>query len=306
MFHCPDNITVDSDNNIIVADRGNHRIRKVTLQQGTGAHTVTTVAGSGSHGFADGTNTNSQFNCPYGVAVDKFGQLFVGDCQNHRLRKITPQGKVSTVAGTGVRGFADGGASSAQFCCPTGVALDNTGNIFVADSGNHRIRRVSSQGVVTTLAGSGINGYSDGGASSAKFSWPSCVAVASTGIVFVGDNTNNCVRRITPQGDVGTLAGCGGRSGFADGDATQSRFNCIYAITIDADDTLFVADHFNCRIRKVSPNGVVTTVAGSGARGDMDGQCSNCEMGCPAGVAVDRVGNIFFSDGSYHKIRRIS
>jgi len=183
---------VDSSGNVYVADLYNHRIRKITP-----AGVVSTFAGTGSAGHADGTGTEAQFNLPYGVAVDSSGNVYVGDLDNHRIRKITPAGVVSTLAGS-TEGFADGTGTETRFSYPGRVAVDSSDNVFVADSGNHRIRRITPAGVVSTFAGTGIRGHADGTATTAQFNYPTGVAVDSSGNVYVADFSNHRIRKITP------------------------------------------------------------------------------------------------------------
>uniref|UniRef100_UPI003743F19A hypothetical protein n=1 Tax=Psychroflexus aurantiacus TaxID=2709310 RepID=UPI003743F19A len=216
------------------------------------------MAGSTS-GFADGTGRSAQFSKPYGVAVDASGTVYVADYNNHRIRKTTPAGVVSTLAGS-TQGFADGTGSSAQFSKPYGVAVDASGNVYVADFNNHRIRKTTPAGVVSTLAGS-TSGFADGTGSSAQFSKPYGVAVDASGNVYVADFNNHRIRKTTPAGVVSTLAGS--TQGFADGTGSSAQFNYPIGVAVDASGTVYVADANNHRIRKITPAGAVSTLAGS-------------------------------------------
>ncbi|MEO5948894.1 MAG: prepilin-type N-terminal cleavage/methylation domain-containing protein [Candidatus Saccharimonas sp.] len=190
-FNAPYGVATDSADNIYVADYGNNRIRKITQ---AGIDTV--LAGTGVSGFANGAGVSAQFNHPQNLDVDSAGNVYVADYGNNRIRKITPAGVVSTLAGSGVAGFADGAGGSAQFNYPGGIAVDSSGIVYVADKSNHRIRKITSAGVVSTLAGSGVAGFADGAGGSAQFYNPSGVAVDSSGNIYVADRFNNRIRKI--------------------------------------------------------------------------------------------------------------
>ncbi|MFH1538841.1 MAG: NHL repeat-containing protein [bacterium] len=269
------------------------------------AGTVTTLAGSGTAGFADGTGTAAQFNGPYGVAVDSSGNVYVVDNNNNRIRKITSAGVVTTFAGSGTAGFADGTGAAAQFDDSAGVAVDSSGNVYVGDELNHRIRKITSAGVVTTLAGSGYAGYADGTGAAAQFYNPAGVAVDSSGNVYVGDWNNHRIRKITSAGVVTTLAGSG-TAGFADGTGTAAQFNYPVGVAIDSSGNVYVADSNNNRIRKITSAGVVTTLAGSGTGGYADGTGAAAQFYNPYGVAVCSAGYIYVADSDNNRIRKIT
>jgi gliding motility-associated-like protein len=264
---------------------------------------VSTLAGDGSFGISNGTGTDAQFANPYGVAVDATGNVYVADSDNHRIRKITPAGEVTTLAGS-TAGFADGTGTAAQFSNPRGVAVDATGTVYVADTENNRIRKITPAGEVTTLAGSTL-GYANGIGAAAQFNVPRGVAVDAAGTVYVADERNHRIRKITPDGEVTTLAGSATR-GFAEGTGTAARFNYPYGVAVNVAGTVYVADESNQRIRKITPAGVVTTLAGIGTRGFADGTGTAAQFNNPNGVAVDADGNVYVADLSNHRIRKIT
>jgi len=296
-FNNPAGVAVDVSGNVYVADRNSHLIRKTSP-----VGVVTTFAGS-SQGYVDGTGTAAQFNYPQSVAVDASGNVYVADIFNHKIRKISPAGVVSTLAGS-TGGYADGTGTAAKFYYPQGVAVDVSGNVYVADYYNHKIRKISPAGVVSTLAGSSI-GYTDGTGTVAQFKYPTGVAVDNaSGNVYVADTSNQKIRKITPAGVVSTLAGS--TSGYADGTGTAALFNSPYSVAVDMSGNVYVADTYNQKIRKITPAGVVTTLAGSTA-GYVDGTGTAAQFGYPIGVAVDNAsGNLYVGDYDNNKIRKIT
>jgi len=263
------------------------------------------LAGSGTASYADGQGTAASFYAPSGVAVDGSGNVYLADIGNKRIRKITPSGNVTTLAGSGITGYADGQGTGATFGAPLGVAVDSSGNVYVADHGNHRIRKITPSGNVTTLAGSGAAGYTDGQGTGASFNFPAGVAVDANGNVYVGDFMNNRVRKITPSGNVTTLAGSGTAS-YADGQGTAASFNYPAGVAVDSGGNVYVADHYNHRIRKITPNGNVTTLAGSGIAGYDDWQGLAARFNNPVDIAVDGSGNVYVADIGNHRIRKIT
>ena len=237
--------------------------------------TFTHLAGSvGGRGWFDGTGIEARFYRPMGVAVDGSGNVYVADLYNHTIRKISPSGVVTTLAGlAGSNGSADGTGSGARFYYPRGVAVDGSGNVYVADYANHTIRKVTSSGVVTTLAGlAGSFGSADGTGSEARFYTPSGVAVDGSGNVFVGDYANHTIRKVTSSGVVTTLAGLVGSVGSADGTGDAARFFYPMGVAVDGSGNVYVADEFHHTIRKVTSSGAVMTLAGlAGSSGSADG-----------------------------------
>lgn len=298
-FNNPTGLAADSGGSIYVADTGNSRVRRVAPDG-----TVTTVAGSGA----------GQFDRPRGIAVDKRGTVFVADTGNNRIRRIAPDGAITTFAGSdspglGAGGLSDGQGSAAQFRLPEGIAIDGSGNLYVADTGNNAVRKVTADGAVTTLAGGsgGPNsaGFADGPAASARFNAPRGVAVDGAGNVYVADTLNERIRKIAPGGIVSTVAGSGDQ-GTASGSAAAARFSNPDGIAVDEAGNLYVSDNSSFRLRKILPSGIVIDLAGSAREGFQDGAPDTAEFDFPAGVAVDGSGNVFVADSGNNRIRKIS
>lgn len=266
---------------------------------------TTTMAGTGSTGSADGTGTAASFNLPFGVATDASGNVYVADQNNNKIRRISVGGVVITLAGNGSSGAADGIGTAATFNTPVGITADASGNIYVADMYNNKIRKISASGVVSTLAGSGIQGAADGTGTAASFNNPAGVAVDASGNVYVADQYNNTIRKITASGIVTTLAGSGAQ-GAADGTGIAATFNTPMGITVDASGNIYVADHNNHKIRKITANGMVTTLAGSGVQGAADGVGTAASFNTPIGITVDASGNVYVADQRNNKIRKIT
>jgi streptogramin lyase len=267
--------------------------------------TVTTLAGSGKFNFADGTGAEASFKSPTGVAVDQSGNIYVTDHGNHKIRKISPSGVVSTLAGSGKAGFADGTGNAAYFNHPVGVAVDESGNVYVGDKDNHRIRKITPEGVVTTIAGSGMAGFADGKGVNASFNSLHCIALDQIGNIFVADRDNNRIRKVTPSGVVTTVAGSD-PAGFADVTGSEASFNKPHGVALDREGNCYVADRENHRIRKITPSGAVTTIAGSGKPGFLDGVGTAANFNLPSSVALDDVGNIYVGDYWNNRIRKIT
>ena len=266
---------------------------------------VTTLAGSGTLGSTDAIGAAASFNYSSGVAVDTIGNVYVADSYNNKIRKITGAGEVTTLAGSGIAGSADGLGIEASFNNPTGVAVDGNGNVYVADSYNNKIRKITASGDVTTLAGSGEPGTANGTGTAARFNGPSGVAVDQSGTLYVADTDNQKIRKITASGSVTNYAGSG-ISGSTDGTGAEASFYYPQGIAVDGTGTLYVADTDNQKIRKIEAGGVVTTLAGSGSYGSTDGTGTLASFNGPSGVAVDVNNNVFVADAGNNKIRKIS
>jgi sugar lactone lactonase YvrE len=282
--------------------------------------TIQTIAGMGSSSFSgDGGPANlATLNVAVDVAADNAGNLFIADQFNHRIRKIAPDGTISTVAGTGAPGYSgDGGpAVNAQINTPTGICADASGNLYIADVGNQRIRKVDGSGTITTLAGNGSKGYGgDGGpAINASFYNAVRVVVDPSGNVIVADQSNHRLREITPDGNISTLAGTGvgtpanGAFSGDGGPAASAALNNPTAVTVDANGVVYFADQFNHRIRQITPDGTITTIAGNGSPGFAGdgGPATAASLNYPGGITVDGNGNLYFNDDINYRTRRIA
>jgi sugar lactone lactonase YvrE len=269
----------------------------VSLAAGSCPPITATLAGS-TPGSANGNGTGAQFNGPLGVAVDAGGNVYVADTFNNRIRKIAPGGAVTSLA-------------AAEYNRPVGVAVDAAGNVYVGDTFNNRIRKIAPDGAVTTLAGAAgttlggavTHGFADGTGTAAKFDSPQGVAVDAAGNVYVGDSKNHRIRKITPSGAVTTLAGS--TLGFADGTGTAAKFSNPNGVAVDAAGNVYVGDWGNHRIRKIAPDGAVTTLAGSTAGFADSIDSGNAQFNFPSGVAVDAAGIVYVAERDNHRIRKI-
>ena len=305
----PSDVAVDGNGNLYVTDRKNHRIRRI---DDTGV--ITTIAGNGeeSYGGDNGPAVAARLNFPAAVVVDVAGNLYIVDSGNHRIRRVDSTGMITTIAGNGELGFSgDGGpAVAAHLLYPTGIAVDGAGNLYIADTDNHRIRRVDRSGTITTIAGTGEQGYSgdNGPAVEAQLAYPHGMTVDGAGNLYVADNWNSRIRRIDATGVIITIAGIGG-SGFSGdgGPAVAAQLNLPQGVAVDGTGNLYIADTDNHRIRQVVPSGTITTIAGTGGSGFSGdgGPAAVAQLNSPSGVAVDGAGNLYIADRENHRIRRI-
>ena len=264
----PTGIAIDRSGNLYIADRANNRIRLVTASTGI----ITTIAGSSKTGFTGdgGPAAQATLTLPTGLAFDSSGNLYIADSNNWAIRKISTSGIITTVAGTGQPGSGgdNGPATKAQLSGPQGIAVDASGNLYIVDSGNQRIRYVNAAGTIVTIAGSGAAGFSgDGGAAiSAQFSSPMGIALDASDAVYVADLDNNRIRRFTVGGAINTFAGTT-RSIGDGGPSIQARLNAPWSIAVDSTGNLYIADRSDNRVRKVTPSGTIATLAGNGQNG---------------------------------------
>jgi len=307
-FFFPNTVAADGAGNVFVADTDMHRIRKINP-----AGIMTNFAGNGSAGFSGdgGPAASAQLYYPAAITLDAAGNLYIADTRNERVRKVTPDGIITTIAGSIGRPLGDGGpAVQARVTEPDGVAVDQNGNVFIAEAAGNRIRRVDTTGIISTVAGNGINGFSgDGGpAVSAQLSSPAGLAVDGAGNLFIADSVNNRIRVVSPNGIINTVAG-NGTAGFAGdgGSAAAAQISYAQSVAVDAAGNLFIGDTNNQRIRKVTPDGIITTVAGTGTYGFSGdgGAALSAQISRPYGVAVGGTNTVFFTDTFSNRIRKI-
>jgi uncharacterized repeat protein (TIGR01451 family) len=308
-LNSPQGLAVDSTGNLYISDHGNNSIRMVAP-----SGVITTVAGTGVAGYSgdNGPATKAQLYDPEGVAVDAAGNLYIADSSNERIREVTPGGIISTAAGNGNSGFwgDTGPATGAQLSDPRGVAVDSTGNLYIADFWNNRVRAVAPNGTITTFAGNGVQDHlGDGGpATSAALAQPIGVAVSSTGTLYVTDN-GRYVRAVSASGMIATAAGTdtGGFSGDG-GSATSAELLWLQGVAVDSAGNLYIADTGNGRVREVTPGGIIGTIAG-GSISPFYGDGGPAVLGGFSGIqsiAADASGNLYIQELDSYTIRKIS
>jgi len=265
---------------------------------------VSTFAGNGTRGHAEGGRNEAMFSNPSGITLDSLGNCYVTDSDNHKIRRITKYGIVTTIAGSGAKGNTDGVDNQASFNAPVGIVMDQEGNLFVADQENHKIRKITKEGTVSTIAGNGSEGFTNAIGTHAKFSYPWGIALDVQKNIFVADCANHRIRKSTPDGFVSTIAG-NGSEGCVDGTGSQAKFNYPKGIALDSEGNIFVADSFNHRIRKVTVQGDVITLAGS-SKGYEDGVGTLAMFNHPSGIALGESGNLLVIDEFNHIIRKVT
>jgi hypothetical protein len=301
-FQYPQGLVLDSAGRLLIADWDNHNIRRMSADLA-----VTTLAGpADSIGSADGMGKNARFYLPYGTSVAPSGDVFIADLANYKVRRASAGGVVTTYAGTGSFGSVDGPVATASLGYVYDTAVDAAGNVYVSDS-SRTIRKIDTAGMVTTLAGTaGASGATDGMGAAARFTSPRGIAVTADGTVYVADEFAHTIRKISPAGEVTTLAGQANAGGHVNAAGAAARFFQPTDVDVDADGNVFVADSRNHRIRKISPAGEVTTVAGSGVYGNADGVGAEASFRSPTGVSLDPYGNVIVCDTFNHTLRRIT
>ena len=321
----PTGVAVDAAGGILVVDASN-RVRRIAYG------TITTIAGSGVAGHVsqglplpedDGPAIDAQLNDPIGVAIDHAGNILIADALYHRIRRVTADGTITTIAGNGIPAFwGDGGpATAANLKYPTGVALDHDGNVFIADAANHRIRRIDPDGTITTVAGTGGAGFAgDGGpATEAMLHKPTGVAVSRKGELFIADEYNHRIRRVGPHGRISTVAGATefppnygglvpGDYGGDGGPASDAFLNFPTEVLLDGEQNVLIADSSNYRVRTVDRDGIITTIAGGGSEPPADGlpATSVSLAGGPTGMAFDGAGDLLVCEEYGHRVWRLT
>jgi hypothetical protein len=293
-FSAPLDVAATPTGVLYVADALNHRIRKIANGQ------VTTFAGFGREDTTSGKGITAGFAAPIQIASDGFGNLYTLDIHDFRVRKINSDALVSVIAGSGIRGFANGRADAARFGECSGIVVDGSGNIFIADFDSRRIRKISTSGVVTTVAGNDSQGFVNANGEAADFFSLGGIVLDKQGNLFVADW--NRVRKISPGGDVTTFVGRDA-SGFSDGGPLSATFTQIADMAIDNDDNIYVTDENH--IRKITPQGQVSTIAGS-SPGYRDGEGANAQFNGADGLGIDTEGNIYVAESHNNRIRKIS
>ena len=309
VLNAPSGLFVASGDTVYIADTGNHRIRRIDP---TGGSII--IAGSGTPGFSGDNNpaTAAQLHSPTAVFGDRNGNLYIADTGNHRIRKVDSAGIITTVAGSGTPGFSgdNNSATAAQLHSPSSIFVDTTGSLYIADRDNHRIRKVAGN-TITTVAGSGTPGFSgdNNPAASARLHSPSSVFVDTTGSLYIADRDNHRIRRVDPTGIITTVAGNGQRGFFGDDlPATTATLAFPAAVWVDTAGSIFIADRFNQRVRKVSPDSTITTIAGKGEFGFFgDGaQAPTASFKNPTAVFGDSTGSLYIADQGNNRIRLVN
>lgn len=298
-FNLPTISVFDNNQDLIVVDRSNNKIRKISNGM------VSTIAGTGALGSINGVATSSTFRYPDGAIVASDGTIYITDQSNHKIRKLTTDGMVSNFVGTNTAGYVDGNGTAARFNYPAAMAIDAQDNLYVADYGNHCIRKVTPAGNVTTYAGlGGVVGNTDGNSAIATFNGPTGLCFDTIGNMYVADYHNNKIRKIDPNGNVTTFAGSG-TAGANDSTALNASFNNPAVVTFDGVENFYVTDSGNRKIRKIDNQGNVSTFAGIGTGGAVDGPASIASFRALTGIVAKNETEFYVTDYNNHKIRKI-
>ena len=306
----PNAAVADAKGNLYIADYGNNVIRKVAT-----SGIITTIAGTGTAGYSGngGAATAAKLRNPNGVILDAIGNLYFCDYSNHCVRKIDTSGIITTIAGTGTSGYNGDSiaASSAELSYPITLAFDHSGNMYIADANNQRIRKVNALGIISTVAGTGTAGFSgDGGpAVSAELNNPYGIALDAAGNIYIGDQSNNRIRKINTSGTITTFAGTGASGYAGDGAAAiLAKLNTPTQVWVDTGNNLLIADRFNNCVRKVDASGTIYTIAGTGTAGYTGdgGPATSATLHEVPGVSSDVHGNIYIADFANNCIRKVT
>lgn len=317
-FHNPTGVCVAGNGVVYIADYGNHIIKKIDTNGN-----VTTIAGTGVDGYSGdgGPATEAELNFPYRLCIDNSGNIYFSDHQNNVIRKISSAGIISTVVGNGTKGFSgDGGlAIEAQLNNPLGICVDSEGNLFIADGFNHRIRKVNTTGIITTIAGSGSTGSYKGGysgdagpATEAELNLPTGIAIDSQGNLYVSEENNSIIRKINAGGIISTVAGnvASGRGYSGDGgSAISARLNSPLSVGIDNSGNIYFTDESNFVIRKISAQGIISTIGGNGTQGSTtinEVAATQISLGNPNGIFVTSDGQVYFTDNTQNILYKIT
>jgi len=266
---------------------------------------VTTFAGQTEFGDMIGPLAEASFNIPIGILQDSEGLIYISDLRNNKIKKIDPIQEVVTVLAGSIAGNMDGTGAEAMFRSPRLMAFDSNANIILSDQGNHQIKKITPEGIVTTIAGTGTVGFDNGLSTTATFSIPMGIAVDALDNIYVSDFNNHSIRKITVDGVVSTIAGTG-IAGDVNENGVLAQFNNPVDLDIDADGNIFVVDYRNHKIKKISPDGTVTTVVGSGIVGDVDGPVNEAQFNLPQDVLIATDGTIYIADTINYKIKKVT
>ncbi len=297
-FNTPIGLTFDLSGNLLVAGGLDHSIRRISP-----SGTVSTIAGNGTQGDINGDGNVARFRDPAGIAVDRIGNIYISDGSNNKIKKIDLNGIVTTFAGSDTGGFRDGPANNARFFRPRALVFDNNSNLYVADRDNNRIRKITPDGIVSTLAGNGLNRVINGRGDSASFASPHGIVFNPAGFFLVTEANSGCIRRIDLNGNSTIFSGS---IGYLDGPLSIARFDRTISIAMANNGNYFVTDLSNRRIRRISPEGIVSTIAGNGIDGNANDIGLNSSFSYPAGIAVSNTGLIYVSDATNNTIRLLT